>query len=359
MIHRIEDYVSKLSILRQIMSNKARFFGWINTAVSVATIVVSSAVTFIGFWGPEKLKKYFNFGAENITVELAFNLLVLAFFVLMLLYLVFRFGEKETAGSRAVVLLTQLINEIGDQISRTQQGHTLTFADVDLVRHKCNSLIATIPSNTDGEFLKAKADFRSKQLKSASLGVGAQALFDDSGHERIFTSMLMRTELVMSCLSAMREIDSGLYLGGGVVRNVVWDFLHGYRSPTPIDDVDVVYYDPLSCTKAHEEAIEAKRKAKLPNLKWSVKNQARMHLANGDDACTSISDAIGKWPETATAIVVRLTQSGEVEAIAPHGYSDLFRLIVAPTPHFRSRAERYKSRIADKKMERAMAEIEG
>jgi len=84
-------------------------------------------------------------------------------------------------------------------------------------------------------------------------------------------------------------------------------------------------------------------------MAWSVKNQARMHLANNEPAYESLSDALSKWPETATAVAVRIDEAGQFEVIAPHGLTDLFRLIVAPTPHFENgRLARYRERVEQK-----------
>jgi hypothetical protein len=40
------------------------------------------------------------------------------------------------------------------------------------------------------------------------------------------------------------------------------------------------------------------------------------------------------WPETATAVAVRLTERGVCEIAAPFGLEDLFGLILRPTPRF-------------------------
>jgi hypothetical protein len=40
------------------------------------------------------------------------------------------------------------------------------------------------------------------------------------------------------------------------------------------------------------------------------------------------------WPETATAVGVRLDRRGEIEVAAPLGLDDLFGLIVRPTRRF-------------------------
>lgn len=133
-----------------------------------------------------------------------------------------------------------------------------------------------------------------------------------------------------------------------MIRNVVWDYLHEYSAATPIDDVDVIYFDPKERTKEHDAAFEAKLRNSIPNLKWSVKNQARMHEMNIDTPYTSLEDAVSKWPETATAMAARLGAGGEIEVVAPHGFDDLFRLVVSPTPHFLTRLDRYRSRIIQK-----------
>lgn len=72
----------------------------------------------------------------------------------------------------------------------------------------------------------------------------------------------------------------------------------------------------------------------MPNLKWSVKNQARMHLRNGDEAYSSSANAMQSWPETATAVAVRLGQSGAIEINAPLGLDDLLALTLRPAPNF-------------------------
>jgi hypothetical protein len=63
-----------------------------------------------------------------------------------------------------------------------------------------------------------------------------------------------------------------------------------------------------------------------------VVNQATVHHwylnenAEKIKAYTSLFDAISAWPETATAIAVRLTENDLLEIIAPFGLSDLFEL---------------------------------
>jgi hypothetical protein len=59
-----------------------------------------------------------------------------------------------------------------------------------------------------------------------------------------------------------------------------------------------------------------------------------MHGRNADYPYLSASDAMKYWPETATAVAVRLDNHGHIEVSAPFGLDDLFALIVRPTERF-------------------------
>ena len=58
----------------------------------------------------------------------------------------------------------------------------------------------------------------------------------------------------------------------------------------------------LGLAPSRDRAIEAELRALAPGIDWSVKNQARMHLRNGDPPYSGATDAMRHWPETATAI---------------------------------------------------------
>ena len=71
-----------------------------------------------------------------------------------------------------------------------------------------------------------------------------------------------------------------------------------------------------------------------------------MHLRNNHWKYTNTEHAISHWPETATAIAVRLSSNDKIEILAPYGLNDLFNLIVKPTPNFDLII--YKKRIEEK-----------
>jgi hypothetical protein len=99
-------------------------------------------------------------------------------------------------------------------------------------------------------------------------------------------------------------------------------------------DVDVVWFCPERARPAEDKEVEAALRALDPSVDWSVKNQARMHLRNGDAPYGSAVDAIGHWPETATTVAARWTPAGSCEIAAPFGLGDLFDLVLRPTPRF-------------------------
>lgn len=127
---------------------------------------------------------------------------------------------------------------------------------------------------------------------------------------------------------------SDCWIGAGFVRDAVWEYLHGYPKTPPRGDVDVVWFAGHQSHEDDDLSIEQWLCRELPELQWSVKNQARMHMRNGDEPYTSVADAMRHWPETATAVAVRLEPCGSIKANAPFGLDDLFALKLRPTPAF-------------------------
>lgn len=73
-----------------------------------------------------------------------------------------------------------------------------------------------------------------------------------------------------------------------------------------------------------------------------------MHQRNGDYPYTSTRNALLHWPETATAIAVRLGKEG-LDITAPYGLSDLFELRLRPTPAFEGeKLNSFKQRVTTK-----------
>ncbi|MEU4474953.1 nucleotidyltransferase family protein [Micromonospora sp. NPDC023888] len=127
--------------------------------------------------------------------------------------------------------------------------------------------------------------------------------------------------------------DLGLpdwWIGAGFVRNRVWDAISGLPV-APERDVDVAYFDREKLDPREDARAEARAVRALPEVPWEIRNQARMHLRNGDAPYTSALDAISRWPETATCVAVTL-RGDSVRLVACHGLTDLVGMVVRPSP---------------------------
>ena len=165
----------------------------------------------------------------------------------------------------------------------------------------------------------------------------------------------------MAALHAVRSLDlKEGWITAGFVRNRVWDHLHGFSKPTPLNDIDVIYFDPERIDPAFEKRLDAALAERISSLPWQVKNQARMAERNGDPPYRSIDDALQHWCETPTAIGARVNPAGEIEITAPLGLDDLFGLVVRPTPFARNRPHKlaqYRERMARKNWPRLWPRI--
>jgi hypothetical protein len=66
-------------------------------------------------------------------------------------------------------------------------------------------------------------------------------------------------------------------------------------------------------------------------------------------ALVSAADGVGTWPETATAVAVRLLDGDELRVVAPCGLEDLFALVCRRNPR-RVSVDHYRRRLRDKRM---------
>jgi uncharacterized protein len=147
--------------------------------------------------------------------------------------------------------------------------------------------------------------------------------------------LLARDRFRLELLDLVRTLDlPDSWIGAGFVRNAVWDHLHGHPPSKPGGDVDVIWFDADNVDESADRKFENQLRGARPDIAWSVKNQARMHIRNGDEPYASAVDAMRFWPETATAIAARLVYDGLVEIAAPLGLDDLVELKLHPTTRF-------------------------
>jgi hypothetical protein len=167
-----------------------------------------------------------------------------------------------------------------------------------------------------------------------------------SGEERVLAAIATDVRRV-EILEAARSLALPDWaIGAGFVRNRVWD-VESDVPATPLADIDVLFHDPTDLSREREAQLEATLRG-LVDAPWSVKNQARMHLHNGDQPYRSTMDAIGFWLETPTCVAVRSLPNAKLELLAPYGVDDLLGLVVRPTPRGREKPTLYRERIRTK-----------
>ena len=151
--------------------------------------------------------------------------------------------------------------------------------------------------------------------------------------------LIRSTPWLMSILETVRWCNAPEWLvGAGVMRNLVWDHLHQYQTPTPLADVDVIFFDLQDVRPERDRMVQQQLAQQLPHVPWEATNQAAVHLWYEDvfgfsvPALHSSEEAVGTWPETATSVAVRLLSTDEISIVAPCGLTDLFNMVVRRNP---------------------------
>jgi hypothetical protein len=179
-----------------------------------------------------------------------------------------------------------------------------------------------------------------------------------SKYTETFCELIQSNKEIMKDLSMIRELNlPDWYVAAGYLRNYIWDSLYKYSSRTPLNDIDVIYYNASEI----DEEIDKKYECKLEQITgisiWSVKNQARMHINNGVAPYKSSQDAISHWPETVTAIGVRLEGNNNISFISPFGLDDLFEFKIRKNPLFIDESYFY-ARVQKKKWQEIWPRLE-
>ena len=191
--------------------------------------------------------------------------------------------------------------------------------------------------------------------------------------------IIKRDPFRMDCLHALRSLDLPQgYIGAGFLRNAIWDELHERGKPTPLNDIDVIYFsDEITVSqnvavaqtstepafqqqehsritaaakseiKNQEKAIERQLTQIMPQANWQVKNQARMHLAHGHSPYKSSHEAISYWIERETCVAIRLLANDDLDVLAPFGLVANFAGTISINPQY-PRPEVFKQRLASK-----------
>lgn len=134
------------------------------------------------------------------------------------------------------------------------------------------------------------------------------------------------------------------YIGAGFARNKIWNVLHNLDNE--ITDIDLVYFAPNN-TRQKDEEISKQLKLQTGS-EWQAKNQFYMHEYSNLQPFKNTSDAISFWPETATAIGIKIKENGKLDLVAPFGVEDLVNLVLRPNKKLRNYKQVFEQRIKSK-----------
>lgn len=175
-------------------------------------------------------------------------------------------------------------------------------------------------------------------------------------------SIVRQTSWLMDALVAAREVDAPDWLiGGGAIWNAVWDRLHAFTEPTPLADIDVIFFDANDLSPEREFQVEEELAARLPGAPWEARNQAAVHVwfpakfGYEVEPLNSSAAAVATWPETATAIGMRL-EDDDLRIVAPFGLEDLLGLMHRRNPA-RVSVEEYERRILSKRIKERWPQV--
>jgi len=142
-------------------------------------------------------------------------------------------------------------------------------------------------------------------------------------YEQRIVELIESDQLRMRALLAVKTLNLPHWLiAAGFVRNKVWSSIYG--GDVELNDIDVIYYCRLDTSQQRDSALEQQLNNLEPELPWSVKNQAHMHLKNDDPIYKSTLDAMSYWPEVQTAIGVRLDDKDDITLQCCFGFNMLF-----------------------------------
>jgi len=171
----------------------------------------------------------------------------------------------------------------------------------------------------------------------------------EQAQERRVVEIVLRDPAALAQLRAARSLALPDWcLAAGFVRNRVWNALSGQEPHDRAADVDLLFFDAADPSKAREQAIERELAALAPGVDWEARNQARMHLHNGDPPYRDTAHAMTFWLETCTSVGLRLEDDGRISVIAPLGLDDLLAMIFRPSAAGQRRIEAYRGRLAAK-----------
>jgi hypothetical protein len=159
-------------------------------------------------------------------------------------------------------------------------------------------------------------------------------------HQERFLDLVLANPTVPAVLERAPQLGvEEWWLTAGVLFQTVWNGLTGRAPGKGIRDADLFYFDPDTSWAAEDAVIRrgAELFEGLP-VPVEIRNEARVHLWYADRFGTpgpapfrDCREAIDSFAAICCSYGVTVAD-GELRVYAPHGYADLFDLVVRPNP---------------------------
>ncbi|MGC0365823.1 hypothetical protein ABH922_003807 [Rhodococcus sp. 27YEA15] len=156
-----------------------------------------------------------------------------------------------------------------------------------------------------------------------------------------FLETVLGNPVIETILERAPQLGLGeWYLTAGGLVQTVWNHLDGRELGAGIKDYDLFYFDDSDLTYDAEDRV-IRSAAELfadADVEIEVRNEARVHLwyeehfGSPGVPFTSCRDAIDHFASTTCCFGITRTVGGDLDVYAPHGYDDLFAMIVRPNP---------------------------
>lgn len=89
-------------------------------------------------------------------------------------------------------------------------------------------------------------------------------------YEATLKELITNDATLMAMLTTVESLHlNDSWICAGIIRSKVWDSMQ--QCTTPIQDIDVIYYDPAETSIEKEKMLEDRLKSLLPGFPWSVK----------------------------------------------------------------------------------------
>ena len=89
---------------------------------------------------------------------------------------------------------------------------------------------------------------------------------------QLISQLVNQDKLRLQALECLRVLDlPDGYIAAGFVRNLVWDHLHNKNVSTPLNDIDVIYFDLNESHAEQYKDYQQTLKVMMPEVNWQVR----------------------------------------------------------------------------------------